>query len=262
MKNIFKRSFRTLLPFLLLCALYIEHANAQNPLYQLIGDHYGTVKLSKFVNPFSGAKNSIANISKQIEGLEAVKLPLTNGLVETGSLKFKTSKSCDLLIGIFRDSAAVLKSSSLKAIDFGSGELNNTPVIKNAMSLTGLPAIDVYAVRYKKGIQHLKWTRNLFMVLGAVSSVANFAGQDAGCPDGRLWEPFYIDGFTSEKALFEIVGGLDKPVLDEGMEGTQDIRADLKVAFALKLLVFTICFLPNVREKREWTILMIALKQG
>lgn len=235
MRTIFNRAFRTLLLFGFLYLFCIEQVNAQDPLYQVIGKNFGTVKLSKFLNVFSGAKNSIANISMQMEGLEAVRLPLTNGLVKTGSLKFRASSPCYLLIGIFRDSAAVLKSSSLNAIDFGSGKLNKTPIIKNAISITGLPAVDVYAVRYKRGMQNLKWTDNLFMVLGAVSSVANFTGQDAGCPDGRLWEPFYVDGFTSEKALFEVIGGPNKPTLDEGMEGTQDIRGGFEGGVCVKI---------------------------
>ncbi|WP_316818101.1 hypothetical protein [Pedobacter nyackensis] len=235
MKIFCKRTFRTLLLFVFLHSLCIEQVDAQKPLYKLIGEHYTTVKLSEFVNVFSDAKNSVARISKQINGLEAVKMPLTSNLVKGGTLKFTTNSQCYLLIGIFRDSSAVITSSSLSAINFGHDELKKTPIIKNAISITGLPAVDVYAVRYKKGVHDLKWTDNLFMILGAVSSITNFTGQDAGCPDGRLWEPFYIDGFASKKALFEIVGGLDKPVLDEGMDGTEDIYGGFEGGVCVKI---------------------------
>lgn len=206
----------------------------QTPLYQLIGKEYSTVKLSGFVNVFSGAKNSIARIIKQMEGLEAVKLPLTNNIVKAGSINFRMVNNGYMLIGIFRDSAAVLKSSDLRLINFGNAEVNNTPVVKNAISITGFPAVDVYAVKYKKGIHNLKWTDNLFMILGAVPSITGFDQQGA-CPDGRLWEPFKIEGFSSEKALFEIIGGPDKPVLDEGMNDTKEIQGGFEGGVCVKI---------------------------
>jgi len=193
------------------------------------------VKLSEFVNVFSGAKNSVARISKQMEGLDAVKLPLTKDIVKTGSLRFRTNSPCYILIGIFRDSSAVLKSSSLEPINFANGELHKTPVIKNAISITGLPAVDVYAVKYKKGLQNLAWTDNLFLILGAVRSLNDFTLQDAGCPDGRLWEPFHIEGFSAGKAVFEVIGGPNKPVLDEGMEGTEDIQGGFEGGVCVKI---------------------------
>lgn len=245
MKNVFKSALQIFLLCLSpLCINYAfgtipislqQYETSKDPLYQLIGAHYNKVKLSDFVNVFSGAKNSIAKISKQINGLEVVKLPLTDGLVKAGSLKFRTASECYMLIGIFRDSAAVLKSSSLNPINCGSGELNETAIIKNAMSITGLPAVDVYAIKYKKGVHNLKWTDNLFMVLGAVPSLKNFTLKDAACPDGRLWEPFHIEGFTSNKALFEVIGGSNKPTLDEGMDGTQDIQGGFEGGVCVKI---------------------------
>lgn len=224
-----------LLSLFLSLSLIQSASSAEKPLYQIIGKEYSKIKLSGFVNVFSGAKNSITRVSKEINGLEAAKLPLTGNLVKAGNLNFRMNNPGYLLIGIFRDSAALLKSSSLSQINFGKGKLNNTLLLKNAMSVTGLPAVDVYAVSYKSGLQHLSWTDNLFMVLGAVSSITNFTGQDAGCPDGRLWEPFIIEGFTSKMALFEIVDGPDKPVLDEGMNGTADIQGGFEGGVCVKI---------------------------
>ncbi|SMC87233.1 hypothetical protein [Pedobacter nyackensis] len=244
MKPFFKSIFRTSL-CLFLCyysatyaktAIYdTKYEKPKDSLYRLIGHEYSTTRLSEFVNVFSGAKNSVARISKELEGLKVIKLPLSDGIVKAGSIKFNVKNSCYLLIGIFRDSAAKTNTSSLERIDYGKGRLTKEPLIKNAMSITGLPDIDIYAIAYKSGTHSLKWTDNLFMILGAVQSLKDIKHRDGGCPDGRLWDPFIIEGFTAKKALFEVVEGPEQPVLDVGMEGAQDIQGGFEGGVCVKI---------------------------
>lgn len=237
MKNVFKPAFLAMLLSMSLCVFSMNQADAtQKPLYELTDKKYRSEKLSTFVNVFAGTKNSVVRISKQLEGLDLIKLPLTNGgIIKAGSLSFKTNDLCYMLIGIFRDSTAMLKSSSLNSISFGNGELTKVAVIKNGISITGLPSVDVYAVKYKRGLQRLAWTDNLFMILGAVPSLKSLGVQDAGCPDGRLWEPFQIEGFSKDEAIFEVIGGPGKPVLDEGMEGTKGIQGGFEGGVCVKI---------------------------
>jgi hypothetical protein len=52
--------------------------------------------------------------------------------------------------------------------------------------------------------------------------------------DGREWVPF-IDGISSKDALFEIVGGPDSPVVDEGMPGTEGIQGGFEGGCCVKI---------------------------
>jgi alpha-L-fucosidase len=52
--------------------------------------------------------------------------------------------------------------------------------------------------------------------------------------DGREWVPF-IDGISSEDALFEIVGGPDSPVVEEGMPGTEGIQGGFEGGCCVKI---------------------------
>lgn len=211
-----------------------KHEKPKDSIYRLLGNEYGTVQLSEFVNVFADAKNSITRVSKELKGLKAIKLPLSDGLVKAGTLKFKVDKTCYLLVGIFRDSTTVLRTSSLDRIEFGKGKLMKEPFLKNGLSVTGLPAVDVYAVAYKPGTHSLQWTDNLFMVLGVAPSSVSIKTKDAGYPDGRLWDPFIIEGFTS-KALFQVIEGSEQPVLDEGMDGTEGIQGGFEGGVCVKI---------------------------
>ena len=59
--------------------------------------------------------------------------------------------------------------------------------------------------------------------------------RDVHLPDGRLWEPFIIEGFSDEAPLFKIVGGPEKPVLDEGAPDTEDIQGGFEAGAGVKV---------------------------
>lgn len=52
--------------------------------------------------------------------------------------------------------------------------------------------------------------------------------------DGREWVPF-IDGISSDDALFDIIGGPDTPVVDEGMPGTEGIQGGFEGGCCVKI---------------------------
>ncbi|MFB9081101.1 hypothetical protein ACFFWB_27510 [Flavobacterium procerum] len=102
-------------------------------------------------------------------------------------------------------------------------------LIENGLTVTGLPPMNVYSVSYAKGIQLINPVNRPFAILGVVKASEKLEFRNAKLPDGKLWNPtFIVEGFSDEKPLFEIIGGENKPVIDEGMSGTEGFKAVLK----------------------------------
>ncbi len=69
-----------------------------------------------------------------------------------------------------------------------------------------------------------------------VSRIADKSSVPAGgkSVDGREWTPI-VDGISSPDALFEVIGGPDKPVVDEGMPGTEGIQGGFEGGCCIKI---------------------------
>ena len=71
-------------------------------------------------------------------------------------------------------------------------------------------------------------------VTEVVSKTTEIAKSTGKVVDGREWVPF-IDGISSGDALFDIVGGPDTPVVDEGMPGTEGIQGGFEGGCCVKI---------------------------
>jgi hypothetical protein len=162
--------------------------------FDVLSPRYKSYRLSQFNNVFVDNKHSIVKVADALEGLTGVQLSYKNGEVQEGALNVKFNQESRLLIGVFRDSVKDNNLSYLTSINFGKGKLTKKPLIKNAVTITGLPSVDVYDVIYAKGKHEIKWEPGLFVFLGAVPSTYKVVNFDAKLPDGRLWEPFIIEG--------------------------------------------------------------------
>lgn len=202
---------------------------------EILTKGYKTYQTAQFNNVFSNDKHSIIKVAPEIGGLTGVQLPFSNPLLQNGELKFRIKQSTKFLIGICRDSANNKSESYLSSINFNGGKLNSKAVLTNAVTVTGLPSVDVYEVDFLKGTHQIKWNNTLFLLLGAVSSSESFAVRDSKLPDGRLWEPFIIEGFANEKPLFQIIGGPEKPVVNDGMPGTEGILGGFEGGVCVKI---------------------------
>lgn len=203
--------------------------------FEVLSPGYKSYRLSQFNNVFVDSKHSIVKVAAELEGLTGVQLSYSNGEVQKGALNVKFNRESHLLVGVFRDSVTDKSLSYLTSINFGKGKLTKKPLIKNAVTITGLPSVDVYEVCYAKGKHQIKWEPGLFVFLGAVSPTYKIVNANANLPDGRLWEPFIIEGFVNEKPLFEIIGGPDNPVISEGMPGTEGIQGGFEGGACVKI---------------------------
>ncbi len=187
---------------------------------------YTTFQAADLGHPFKGRKNSVVRIAPEINGLTGVKLPA--GQYEKGveePLKLKFQEPVKVLIGIFQD-------KGYRQLQSGKGEL----VLENGLTLTGMPPLKIYAVPYPAGTHQINPEgKGLFTVVGVVKENQTLTYRDAGLMDGREYEPFIVEGFSDEETLFEIIGGPDEPVVEEGMPGTEGIQGGFEGGRCVKI---------------------------
>jgi hypothetical protein len=211
--------------FILICTLGSSFGVAQNSnsnwkaaLFKIVDSNYETFEITQYAHVFSGSKHNIVRIASELEGLKGIKLPLEN----TNPLKLKFKVPVKVLVGVFQDE---------KPIE------NAELVLKNALTITGLPPVNVYAISYKKGTHTINPNyKELFTVLGVVENNQELVFRNAEFPDGNLWNPtFIVEGFSDEKPIFEIIGGENSPTIDEGMPGTEGIQGGFEGGRCVKV---------------------------
>jgi len=229
-----KYNFKLKTAFLMLLTVCIQ-VSAQNTAwkpasFEIVKSNYKTFKTTQYAHVFSGSKHNIVRLAPELQGLTGVELPLekyTNGTNSPLQLKFK--EPVTVLVGVFQDKNA----EYLQVNQIG----NNNEILSNGVTITGLPPVDVYAIPYGKGTHTiLPNQKGLFAVLGVLKIDQKLNARDAKLPNGKLWNPtFIVEGFSDEKALFEIIGGENEPVIDEGMSGTEGIQGGFEGGRVVKV---------------------------
>ncbi|KRD61084.1 hypothetical protein ASE40_05910 [Flavobacterium sp. Root935] len=229
-----KYNFKLKTAFLMLLTVCIQ-VSAQNTAwkpasFEVVKSNYKTFKTAQYAHVFSGSKHNIVRLAPELQGLTGVELPLgkyKNGTNSPLQLKFK--EPVTVLVGVFQDKNA----EYLQVNQIG----NNNEILSNGVTITGLPPVDVYAIPYGKGTHTiLPNQKGLFAVLGVLKIDQQLNSRDAKLPDGKLWNPtFIVEGFSDEKPLFEIIGGENKPVIDEGMSGTEGIQGGFEGGRVVKV---------------------------
>lgn len=186
--------------------------------FKILDANYKTFTTTQYAHVFSESKHNIVRLSEELEGLKGIKLPVKNN--ESFKLKLKFKEKVKVLVGVFNDKHSFKKKQL---------------VLKNGLTITGLPPVDVYAITYAKGTHTIK-TPNLFTILGVVKANQKLNYRNAEFPDGNLWNPtFIVEGFSDEKPLFEIIGGENEPTINEGMPGTEGIQGGFEGGRVVKV---------------------------
>lgn len=200
--------------------------------FEILSTSYTTFQVDDLGHPFQGRENCIVRVAPEIEGLKGIKI-LSQKLEgkQAPAIELRFRKPVKLLVGLFRgNSDKYLETSDFERLKYTKA------VLKNALTLTGLPPVDVYALSLSAGAHTIKPRRpGFFTVLGVIAADEQITARNAGRMDGRKWEPFVVEGFSEKAALFEIVGGKDSPVLDKGMPGTEDNRGGFEGGRLLKI---------------------------
>jgi predicted GH43/DUF377 family glycosyl hydrolase len=199
--------------------------------FEVLNPKYKTFKTTKYAHVFSGSKHNIVRVAPELEGLTGIELPLGSYKEGTNApLQLKFKEPVQVLVGLFQEdnNQEYLQSNAL-----GKGNL----LLENAVTITGLSPVKVYAITYTKGTHLiLPKAKGLFSILGVLKSNQQLVARDAKLPDGKLWNPtFIVEGFSDEKPLFEIIGGENQPVVDEGMPGTEGIQGGFEGGRVVKV---------------------------
>jgi hypothetical protein len=220
--------------FLMLLTVCIQ-ATAQNTAwkpasFEIVKSNYKTFKTTQYAHVFSGSKHNIVRLAPELQGLTGIELPLDkykNGTNAPLQLKFK--EPVKVIIGVFQE------KDNDEFFQFTNDNPNSKLILKNAVTITGLPPVDIYAFSCLKATYSFK-NKGLFTVLGVVKASEKLEFRNANLPDGKLWNPtFIVEGFSDEKPLFEIIGGENKPVIDEGMSGTEEIQGGFEGGRVVKV---------------------------
>ncbi len=190
-----------------------------------------TFPATAYGNPFGGSDRSILRIVSEAAALEGIRLPLqADGRLAEHTLRLRFGTPARLLV-------AAPSREAVEALGLGRGVLSREPLLKQAVSVTELPALDIYGVDYAKGEHAIAVPAGAepVVVLGAVAASQRFTGADAGLAGGLNYPAFPIEGFSEKPALFTILGGPDTPVVDEGMPGTETIQGGFEGGQMIKL---------------------------
>lgn len=184
--------------------------------FKIVDSAFETFKTTEYAHVFSGSKHNIVRLASELEGLTGIKRALENNK----PLKLKFKESVKVIVGVFNNNDTL-----------DNAEL----VLENGLTITGLPPVNVYAITYSKGTHTIN-IMGLFTILGVVKGNEQLNFRDAEFPDGNLWNPtFIVEGFSDEAPLFEIIGGVNTPVVDEGMQGTEGIQGGFEGGRVVKV---------------------------
>ena len=199
--------------------------------FEIVKSNYKTFKTSQYAHVFSGSKHNIVGLAPELQGLTGIEIPLDkykNGTNTPLQLKFK--EPVQVLVGVFQETN---NKEYLQPNAIDNGKL----ILENGVTITGLAPVNVYAISFAKGTHTiLPNAKGLFAILGVIKSNKPLVSRNAELLDGKLWNPTYIiEGFSDEKPLFEIIGGENKPVIDEGMPGTEGIQGGFEGGRVVKV---------------------------
>lgn len=199
--------------------------------FEVVKSNYKIFKTTQYAHVFSNSKNNIVRLAPELEGLKGIQLPMATYKKGTNApLKLKFKENAQLLVGIFQE------KDNKDYFQIAANE-NAKLVLENGVTLSGLPTVNVYAIAFAKGTQTvLPNAKGLYVILGAVKQIQNLVYRNAEYPDGKLWNPtFIVEGFSDEKPLFEIIGGENAPVIDEGFPGTEGIQGGFEGGRVVKV---------------------------
>lgn len=194
----------------------VKNTNWEPAPFEVLNS-YKKFNTTLYAHVFSESRHNIIRIAPELKGLTGIELPLEpykNFTNEPLTLTF--NEAVEVLVGVFQepDNTAYLPNRIVR---------NGILVLENGVTITGMPPVNVYAIAYPKGT-HIIFpnARGLFAILGVIKIKQQLTPRNAAYPDGRLWNPtFIVEGFSDEQPLFDIIGGENQPIIEDGMSGTE-----------------------------------------
>ncbi len=137
--------------------------------------------------PFDDTTYALGKVAKELQDLQGVQLSFNNQLKNGTILIFESSQPVKVLVGYFKTQRAAFTSDTVflkapeletnaSADDYGQAEIK----ISNAISIEGLPPVNVHSYSFKAGKNTLKLEKGVCLILGFVKGDQIIPVYDAG----------------------------------------------------------------------------------
>lgn len=228
----FTKHLRLCFPFFVLVyvAVISLHGKGIQPVvqpwkassFEILSPGYEAYKIEQFAYLFQGKKHSIVKLAPELTGLTGVRVSSKGERPNAGEgPKLKFPGPVIVLTGRFHT---------------GETEKDARPnlrmVLKNAATVSGMAALNIYATEYKSGTYSFGTDG---LIIGVIKVNSQLVFRDVGLPDGKLWDTFITEGFYGQDPLFEIISGPDTPVIDEGSAGAENILGGFEGGMCVKI---------------------------
>lgn len=205
---------------------------------------YDTFKTSWLGHVFKRRRNCIIRLAPELDGLTGIKRQYDPTSSDQNALELRFTEPVSVLIGLFNSQDQMYRQLASN---------KQSLVIQNAITITGLPPVDVYALPFIAGTHVIQPPgSDNYIILGVIKGHQSHEVRDAAMPDGRLWDPFIVEGYYDDNPLFSILDGPDTPVIDEGMPGTEGILGGFEGGACVKV-GSTYHMFPTERAGEEGT---------
>lgn len=144
----------------------MKNPQALNADVKLISD-YKTVKLTKGAKLFEMRDEAVDTLAAELEGLNALILNRDTTRIKGGVVEFETAKPVKMLVGFFIDDQNKFANPPKLETDatgnlYGQAE----PIISNAISMGGMPMVNIHAYHLPAGHHIIHLPKGIIMVAG------------------------------------------------------------------------------------------------
>lgn len=155
---------------------------AKNSDIRLVSN-YKMVKMAKGVKLFEGRDEAIDSIAAELTEMKALVLNRDTTRINGCTVEFECDKPTKMLVGFFIDDQNKFASPPKLEIDATGNEYGQAEaLISNALSMTGMPIVNIHAYHFNEGHHKINLPKGIIMVAGFTDTPLKV--RDAGLNGG------------------------------------------------------------------------------
>ena len=159
----------------------MQRMTLQPASIKLLSDSMEFYELTKGAKVFTDRPYEITHMPLDLKGLKGIRFSHGEAKKSGVQVNFETSEPIQLLLGYFQDSRDIwLQPPNLEtdaaAARYGGVE----PHIRNAISISELPVVNIHIRRYPAGKHTLDLGKGSYLIVGCVKADETITGYDAG----------------------------------------------------------------------------------
>lgn len=155
---------------------------AKNSDIRLVSN-YKMVKMAKGVKLFEGRDEAIDSIAAELTEMKALVLNRDTTRINGCTVEFECDKPTKMLVGFFIDDQNKFASPPKLEIDATGNEYGQAEaLISNALSMTGMPIVNIHAYHFNAGHHKINLPKGIIMVAGFTDTPLKV--RDAGLNGG------------------------------------------------------------------------------